>query len=299
MIDRRTLLKSGAAVSVGVGVGVGASGCGNNVVAAPIANVLVDDDPGSVTYGQIAIPVAMYPQLQPVGGAITLQLQSLPHNNVRTWQPPPNGTILLVHYDSQTFAALSATCPHASCPLGYSAHDKLVECPCHGSTFRAAATPGDMSTCAGQVVHLPARNALDAWSATYDPAQNLVTVDLNLIMTCGTGVLPPVINGTVTVPLATYPALAMIGGSVLGQPKGLADTLIVVRVDATTAVALSSVCTHLQCAVGYSMTNKDLECPCHGSRFDLTGKVTMSPATLPLKAYTATFDGMAVVIKVA
>jgi len=44
--------------------------------------------------------------------------------------------------------------------------------------------------------------------------------------------------------------------------------------------ALSLVCTHLGCSV--SGDEQGFACPCHGSRFDLDGKVMQGPATKPL-----------------
>jgi Rieske Fe-S protein len=46
--------------------------------------------------------------------------------------------------------------------------------------------------------------------------------------------------------------------------------------------AFSSVCTHQGCHVD-KVESGQIECPCHGSRFDaVTGAVTHSPATKPL-----------------
>ena len=44
--------------------------------------------------------------------------------------------------------------------------------------------------------------------------------------------------------------------------------------------ALSLVCTHLGCTVENS--SQGFACPCHGSRFDLQGKVLRGPASKPL-----------------
>ncbi len=46
---------------------------------------------------------------------------------------------------------------------------------------------------------------------------------------------------------------------------------------------LSLVCTHLGCTVSFDKTK--FACPCHGSKFDIKGKVLKGPAKHPLKKY--------------
>lgn len=82
--------------------------------------------------------------------------------------------------------------------------------------------------------------------------------------------------------------LAVVDGSlIVTAPK---DTIVVVRTSATALVALSDVCTHQGCNVRYDRVGKVLNCPCHGSRFSLSGTVLRGPATTPLKNYTTQFD---------
>lgn len=47
-------------------------------------------------------------------------------------------------------------------------------------------------------------------------------------------------------------------------------------------IALSPTCTHLGCQVRWNPFKNEFDCPCHGSAFDITGKVIGGPAPRPL-----------------
>lgn len=89
----------------------------------------------------------------------------------------------------------------------------------------------------------------------------------------------------------TYSALNNVGGSLIVQGIIVANT-------STGYVALDSTCTHQGCAVGYSSTNNNFPCPCHGSVFSITGAVVNGPATTALKSYPVSKVGNTLTITV-
>ena len=68
------------------------------------------------------------------------------------------------------------------------------------------------------------------------------------------------------------------------------DKIVIVRRSATEFSVLSRICTHNGCTVAFQASTMEFVCPCHGSRFSITGAVTRSPATRNLEKYTSTFD---------
>jgi cytochrome b6-f complex iron-sulfur subunit len=84
--------------------------------------------------------------------------------------------------------------------------------------------------------------------------------------------------------LAENSALTVAGSSKIVQNILLINT-------GTSIVALSSICTHQGCTVGYNQGKKDIECPCHGSVFSTSGSVLVGPAISPLRSYTVSEAG--------
>ncbi len=101
------------------------------------------------------------------------------------------------------------------------------------------------------------------------------------------------VNNDLTINLddGDYSALKSAGGFVVVSGTIIANT------DGSNYVALSSICTHQSCTVGYSVQNNNFPCPCHGSVFNSNGSVANGPATQPLKQYTVTKSGNVLTIK--
>jgi Rieske Fe-S protein len=62
------------------------------------------------------------------------------------------------------------------------------------------------------------------------------------------------------------------------------DNVAVYRDDDGVLHAVSAVCTHLQCIVAWNSAERSWDCPCHGSRFDASGRVIQGPARSDLPA---------------
>jgi len=55
--------------------------------------------------------------------------------------------------------------------------------------------------------------------------------------------------------------------------------------------ALSAKCTHLGCTVAFKQSEEIFYCNCHGSEFNIDGKVLKGPAALPLPQYSVAISG--------
>lgn len=67
--------------------------------------------------------------------------------------------------------------------------------------------------------------------------------------------------------------------------------VILVRNNADKLVALSAVCTHLDCTVQYKSDQGVLWCACHNGKYDLTGRNISGPPPRPLEEYRVILQG--------
>ena len=98
--------------------------------------------------------------------------------------------------------------------------------------------------------------------------------------------------------VAQEAALQQVDGSLVVTSTSPVLRLIVVRTSDSEFVTLSDICTHAGCAVRFTASLQQLTCPCHGSRFDLTGAVSRGPAARPLKVYPSVYDAVTEVLTI-
>lgn len=63
--------------------------------------------------------------------------------------------------------------------------------------------------------------------------------------------------------------------------------------------AMSAVCTHLGCMTRFFPAEGRIACPCHGSQFDLAGRVTGGPAPRPLPRFHLSVTGGELIVDAA
>ena len=93
-------------------------------------------------------------------------------------------------------------------------------------------------------------------------------------------------GGAATLSVDSTSPLASVGSAALVQSSG--GLLLVARTAQDVFTALTATCTHERCTItGFS--SQAFVCPCHGSRFDTSGRVLNGPATASLRSYPTQF----------
>lgn len=141
---------------------------------------------------------------------------------------------------------------------------------CHGCSRRAV-LQGLAVTAASVLVGCPGSDSLPMPDA--DPGSTVAM--------CG---------GNLCIDLADprNVALTMVDGTMIVSAP--LDRILLVRSSASAVAAISDICTHAGCGVRYDHVNKNLTCPCHGSKYSLSGAVLQGPATRPLAKYQTQLD---------
>jgi Rieske Fe-S protein len=260
-VSRRSMIRTAALVPLAMRIG-----CARRI--SPDRSLPV----GPALDGDVTIPLSQAAELSKTGGAIVAR-------------PAGDRSAYLVANIGQGYIALGAICPHEGCDVAWVPEDRQVECPCHGSRFATD----------GTVLNPPAQTDLATYPAEADGQGNVV-----VHLYAGTGALKDlrVTNGQFSFALADFPALANVGGIVAGRPAGFPSPLLLTRLTSDTGPdaigAIDAICTHLGCTVLPGAAA--LDCPCHGSVFDLDGSFISGPAGTGLLRYVVAFDGNTVTV---
>lgn len=78
----------------------------------------------------------------------------------------------------------------------------------------------------------------------------------------------------------------------------LDQAAVLVRMPNGNYKALSAKCTHMGCTVSFEAKGDYFLCECHGSEFNMNGKVLKGPATLPLPVYNVSISGDKIYVSV-
>ena len=95
-----------------------------------------------------------------------------------------------------------------------------------------------------------------------------------------------VANGVVVLTVDASSPLAAVGSAALVQSAG--GLFLVAHTAQDAFTALTSTCTHEQCTIT-GFAGASYVCPCHGSRFDTSGRVQNGPAVASLRTFATQF----------
>jgi nitrite reductase/ring-hydroxylating ferredoxin subunit len=110
--------------------------------------------------------------------------------------------------------------------------------------------------------------------------------------------LPPAVDGRIRLSLGEFPQLREVGGGLVGRAPGVDVPIAVAHLEQGKFMAITAVCSHMATTLNYNSLNGTLDCPAHGSSFELDGRVINGPAKEPLRLMVTEFDGQLVDIVV-
>jgi len=100
--------------------------------------------------------------------------------------------------------------------------------------------------------------------------------------------------GKLAIGLDKLSKLSDVGASMTIKLKG--RMVMFIRDTEDTVVGLDPTCTHEQCTVEHKSGSDRIECPCHGSVYDLAGNVLKGPAERSLGRFeTSLKDGRVII----
>jgi Rieske Fe-S protein len=98
-----------------------------------------------------------------------------------------------------------------------------------------------------------------------------------------------------SIDLDQVPKLKEIGGQT--TIKLMHEDLLIIRDSEKTIRIFNAHCTHKGCLVKYSAKDNRINCPCHGSQYDMNGNVLKGPAPRSLQAHAGEIDGNQIIVE--
>jgi Rieske Fe-S protein len=115
--------------------------------------VLVTVLPELASGKKLALGLDKVEKLREVGGSVILKIKGK--------------EVMFIRESEEVIRALDPECKHKKCTVEYDAKQKLIVCPCHGSTYSAE----------GKVLKGPATESLTAFEATLADDRIIFSMD--------------------------------------------------------------------------------------------------------------------------
>jgi Rieske Fe-S protein len=104
---------------------------------------------------------------------------------------------------------------------------------------------------------------------------------------------------TPTTTSSSAPAASKVIAKTSQVPLGsgvIIDDVVVTQPSKGVFTGLSAICTHQGCTVN-KVVDGTIDCPCHGSKFNLDGSVANGPAMQPLPARSISVQGDSIILQ--
>ncbi len=135
-------------------------------------------------------------------------------------------------------------------------------------------------TVAGVILAALAAGRDHEWASLFDATRVKPIAGAKEFTTHNLEVAKELVGGYVAAKPHSYEELAPGEAAVL---KVDGENVAAFRDEQGQLHAVSAVCTHMGCIVGWNENDRTWDCPCHGSRYEVTGEVIHGPTYKPLE----------------
>lgn len=125
------------------------------------------------------------------------------------------------------------------------------------------------------------------WAGIYDPARKPIRA-VGTFLKEALNMVGQYVERLTPGEVASVEEIAADSGAIIR--RGISK-IAVYRDETGKVHEFSATCTHLGCVVRWNAAEKSWDCPCHGSRFEKTGRVMNGPANTDLKPVNAPLAG--------